>query len=89
MIFETNIKINNSDKKLQELKKDNSVIVFGTGNFGKIILYGLQMNNINILGFGDNNRNNWGTKFDNFNVYSIEHLKKFSKYSYCGSLFKF
>ena len=33
----TNIKINNSDKKLQELKKDNSVIVFGTGNFGKII----------------------------------------------------
>jgi NADH/NAD ratio-sensing transcriptional regulator Rex len=76
MIFETNIKINNSDKRLQELKKDNSVVVFGTGNFGKIISYGLKINNINILGFGDNNRNNWGTKFDNFNVYSIENLKK-------------
>lgn len=76
MIFETNIKINNSDKRLQELKKDNSVVVFGTGNFGKIISYGLKINNINILGFGDNNRNNWETKFDNFNVYSIENLKK-------------
>lgn len=76
MIFRSSINLPNSKEILEKLKKSNGVIIFGTGNFGSIVLAGLKMAGIKVLGYGDNNKKNSGTKFHDINIFSIDYLKK-------------
>ena len=44
-----------NSKRLELCRKSNEVLIFGTGNFGKIVLHGLKNNNIPVKAFIDLN----------------------------------
>tara|TARA_A100001011_G_C14307363_1_gene843796 strand:+ start:2359 stop:3573 length:1215 start_codon:yes stop_codon:yes gene_type:complete len=54
----------------------DGVILFGTGNLGILAMKGLEAKNIKLICFIDNNRKNQNKKFQNFNVISVDDLKK-------------
>jgi organic radical activating enzyme len=76
MRFKSKINVPGSDQIFNSILKDKNVIVFGTGNFGSIVLKGLSLANINVIGFGDNNENNWGKKWQDKEIFSLEVLEK-------------
>ena len=55
MIYRSPFNIKNPEKTTEQLSNEKGVIVFGTGNFGKIVLYALEKKNIKILYVCDNN----------------------------------
>ena len=61
MIFKSSVNIPGSREVLEKLKKSDGVIIFGTGNFGSIVLAGLKMAGIKVLGYGDNNEKQGGS----------------------------
>jgi len=54
----------------------DGVIVFGTGNLGIMAIKSLQLKNIKLICFVDNNKNNQNKKFKNYDVISAEDLQK-------------
>ena len=72
MRLKSKINVPGSDQIFNSILKDKNVIVFGTGNFGSIVLKGLSLANINVIGFGDNNENNWGKKWQDKEIFSLE-----------------
>ena len=62
MIYKSQIQLKNVSKNFEIIKIQKKIIVFGTGNFGLIVLNALNEINLNVIGFADNNRGNWGKK---------------------------
>ena len=75
MNYTSNIKLNNSTSDLNKISNSEKIIIFGTGNFGKIVLKALTNINKKIEGFADNNRNNWGKKVFDYEIFSEEKIK--------------
>jgi MoaA/NifB/PqqE/SkfB family radical SAM enzyme len=76
MIFKSSVNIPGSREVLEKLKKSDGVIIFGTGNFGSIVLAGLKIAGIKVLGYGDNNEKHWHTKWNDINIFSVDDLKE-------------
>ncbi len=76
MIYKPNYVNIEAKNTLNILASKEPVIVFGTGNFGKIVCTGLEAAGIKVEGFGDNNEKNWGKEFSGYNVFSSEILRK-------------
>jgi len=75
MNYISNIKLNNSASDFNKISNSEKIIIFGTGNFGKIVLKAIKNINKDIEGFADNNRNNWGKKVFNYEIFSEEKIK--------------
>jgi len=75
MKYISEIKLNNSRQDYQKILDAKKIIIFGTGNFGKIVLKSLETVNKKIIGFADNNKNNWGNKIFNYEIFSEEKIK--------------
>ena len=69
-------KIPNSFKTLLKVKKYEGVILFGTGNLGKIVLKALDKAKIKVIAIADNNESNWNKEWSGHRVMSIDELTK-------------
>ena len=69
-------KIPNSLKTLIKVKKYEGVILFGTGNLGKIVLNALNKAKIDVVAIADNNESNWNKEWNGHKVISIDELAK-------------
>ena len=69
-------KIPNSLKTLIKVKKYKGVILFGTGNLGKIVLNALNKAKIDVVAIADNNESNWNKEWNGHKVISIDELAK-------------
>ena len=63
-------------ENLSDLKGKSNVVVFGTGNFGKIIVQATKDCGITIEKICDSNTSNWGTMFCGFPVVSPDELNE-------------
>ena len=77
MIYKSPFKIENSLETLNKIKEvsQSGVIIFGTGNFGLLVLTALKKLNINVIGFADNNYSRWNQIWNGYKVYSPKKLK--------------
>jgi len=55
---------------------DDSFYVWGTGNTAQLYQEGIKRENLNILGYIDNNPDKWGTKFNDKLVFSPAQYKE-------------
>ena len=69
-------KIPNSFKTLVKVKEYEGVILFGTGNLGKIVLKTLEKAKIKVIAIADNNESNWNKEWNGHKVMSIDELSK-------------
>ena len=72
-------KIDDSFGTLKEVKKHRGVILFGTGNLGKIVLKALKLSEIKVLAIADNNESRWGSTWEGHKVISLSELAKSNK----------
>ena len=77
MIYKSPFKIKDSLETLNNIKKssESGVIIFGTGNFGLLVLTALKKLNINVIGFTDNNYSRWDKTWNGYKVFSPKNLK--------------
>lgn len=75
MIYKPNIPNLEAKKIKEQLEHEKPVIIFGTGNFGKIVCKYINEIGIKIEGFGDNNQKNWGTRFCGYKIFSNDEIK--------------
>ena len=70
------LKIDNYSNDIAKLKTfgENGVIIFGTGNFGLLVLQVLYDLNIKVIAFADNNYSRWNTKWNSYKVISPKDL---------------
>ena len=64
-----------NDNLFNNLKDFNSVVLFGTGNFGKIALKSIQKANIKIDAIADNDESKWGHEWNGYKVISPDEFK--------------
>ena len=76
MLYKSPFKIENSSFDFANIKKSKGVIIFGTGNFGLIILACLNIAGIKVIGFSDNNYSKWNKKWNGYNVIPPKELNK-------------
>ncbi len=57
-------KVDNINETLEEIKKSDGIIIFGTGNCGSIVQSILKNLNLKILALSDNNKHKWGQVLD-------------------------
>ena len=57
-------KVDNINETLEEIKKFDGIIIFGTGNCGSIVQSILKNLNLKILALSDNNKHKWGQVLD-------------------------
>ncbi len=76
MIYSSNLQNNNSSEILEKLSKAKELIIFGTGNYGMLVLGALKKKNIKVDYFCDNNKSRWGKVYGGLKVISPEDLKK-------------
>jgi organic radical activating enzyme len=75
MVYKSDNEIANHKQQLDDLiNNSDKIVVFGTGNFGALALHALKKLGKTINCFCDNNRNNWGKKFEGFPVISPDEL---------------
>ena len=67
-------KIASSDTIIKKIKKYEGVILFGTGNLGKIVLTIIEKAKIKIIAIADNNESNWGKTWNGYKVISNSEL---------------
>ena len=68
-------KIVASRDTLAKVRNYNGVILFGTGNLGKIVLKALENAKINIVAIADNNESNWNKTWGGYKVLSNTQLE--------------
>ena len=68
-------KIAASNRTLSKIKNYSGVILFGTGNLGKIVLKALEKAKINIVAIADNNESNWNKAWGGYKVLSNTQLE--------------
>ena len=64
-----------NDNLFNNLKDFNSVVLFGTGNLGKIALKSIQKANIKIDAIADNDESKWGHEWNGYKVISPDEFK--------------
>ena len=77
MKYTCSLNIHNYSNKINKLKQSsrNGVVIFGTGNFGLLVLQVLFKLDIRVIAFADNNYSRWDTIWNNYKVISPKKLK--------------
>ncbi len=75
MLYKSQTQLKNFSKDFETIKKSQKIIVFGTGNFGLIVLSALKKISKKVIGFADNNRRNWGKKIGGYEIFSEDKIK--------------
>ena len=75
MVYNCKVKVSNSRETLNKMSQSPGVIVFGTGNFGIIVLNALKKANIKVIYLSDNNETRWGKIWNGYKVVSPQELK--------------
>ena len=68
--------INTSSKRLEHCHKSNEILIFGTGNFGKIVLHGLKNNDLTVKAFIDLNPAHIGESISGVPIISKKDIPK-------------
>ena len=68
-----------NDNLSREFDTYKSVILFGTGNLGKIALHSIEKTGINIQAVADNDNSKWGNEWSNYKVINPADLKNYNK----------
>lgn len=68
-----------NDNLFKNLKNFKSVVLFGTGNLGKIALKSIEKTGIKIEAIADNDKSKWGKKWNNYKVISPIDFKNLNK----------
>ena len=68
-----------NDNLSRELKTYKSVILFGTGNLGKIALHSIEKTGANIEAIADNDSSKWDNEWSNYKVINPAKLKNYDK----------
>ena len=76
MIYNSPYKVENSPEIINTLSKDKGIIIFGTGNFGQIVLSALKKVGLKTLYFCDNNEKNWNKTWGGLKVLSHAQLSE-------------
>ena len=76
MIYNSSIKVKNSLEIIDSLSKDKDIIIFGTGNFGQIVLTALKKAGLKAIFFCDNNEGNWNKTWNGLKVLSHAQLSE-------------
>lgn len=59
----------------QQIEKEEPVLIYGAGVYGRRLLFDLRCRGIEVVGFIDGNSDLWGNKIDGINCYSLEEIK--------------
>ena len=62
-------------KSQQQIEKEEPVLIYGAGVYGRRLLFDLRCRGIEVVGFIDGNSDLWGNKIDGINCYSLEEIK--------------
>ena len=76
MIYNSPFKVKNASETINALRKDKEIIIFGTGNFGQIVLSALKKIGLKTIFFSDNNENNWNKTWAGLKVLSHKDLSE-------------
>lgn len=66
-------------KRMKDISKVKSIYIFGAGNVGKMIGRFFNINQIEWLGYIDNNSNLWGKYVEEHGVYNIQEIEDFNR----------
>ena len=75
MIYISPFKVDNVEETIDKLSKSVGVIVFGTGNFGLLVLAALKKANIDVICLSDNNKSRWGKIVNGYKIIPPKELK--------------
>jgi len=76
ILYKSPFTLSDAKENLIKVKNAKNVIIFGTGNLGKIVIAALKKEGINIICLSDNNRSRWNTIYNGYKVIPPEELKK-------------
>ena len=75
MEYQSQTQLKESDNNFKSIQNAKKIVIFGTGNFGLIVLSTIKKINSNVVGFADNNKGNWGKKLGDKEIFSEEKIR--------------